>query len=424
MCKILKYRHSCGHNVLCLLSRCRGTYQKGNKIECSMVAACRTSEYLCLTSPTWCGPCRYQQWNAEWDSRLRRARELHAFVRDQVCLGEGEESLSLPERSPFKPASLQKLEKLVEDLENEHSSASWSIRRKFPMLPREHYERSKCNPRVSACSPLREEVHSEDIQDPTEQVEDDDYFKEKPFNTFQPFFMDRYGYVGPSIDKTTQNDDLNANTEEDAANEEEEYEAEPPERSWDEDDTPPAEAEESPPSREDTPGHSAVLLARRPKSTTRARNSLSLSIGGPDNENHLSNDTRTLLDQPTALPSPPPPPQPSLPPARPPLSRHDSFLDPPTPSSPAKVSANPSSAEPRPLPATPPPNTPAHPPLDAFPEALPPVPTPASYALKYAVSPATYLSNQRDAAVLMEKRCPWGRSVALPVAWREKEVRR
>lgn len=419
MCKILKYRHSCGHNVLCLLSRCRGTYQKGNRIECSMIAACQTSEYLCLTSPTWCGPCRYQQWNAEWDSRLRRARELHAFVRDQVCPGEGEESPSLPERSPFKPASLQKLKKLVEDLENEHSSASWSIRRKFPTLPREHYERSKCNPRVSASSPLREEVHSEDIQDPTEQAEDDDYFMEKPFKAFQSFFMDRYGYVRPSIDKITQSDDANANTEEDAANEEEGYEAEPPERSWYEDDTLPAEAEESP---EDTPGHSAVLLARRPKSTTRARNILSLSMGGPDNENHLSDDTRTLLDQPTALPSRPLPPQPSPSPVRPPLSRHDSLLD---PSSPAKVSANPSSAEPRPLPATPPANTPAHPPLDAFPEALPPVPTPASYALKYAVSPATHLSNQRDAAILMEKRCPWGRSVAPPVAWREeKRVRR
>ena len=390
-----------------------------------MMAACRTSEYLCLTSPTWCGPCRYQQWNAEWDSRLRRARELHAFVRDQVCLGEGEESLSLPERSPFKPASLQKLEKLVEDLENEHSSASWSIRRKFPMLPREHYERSKCKPRVSACSPLREEIHSEDIQDPTEQAEDDDYFMEKPFKPFQSFFMDRYGYVGPSIGETTQNDDANANTEEDAASEEEEYKAEPPERSWDKDDILPAEAEESPPSREDTPGRSAVLLARRPKSTAYACSSLSISISGLDNENHLSDDTRTLLDQPTALPSPPPLPQPSLSPARPPLSRHDSFLDPPTSSSPAKVSANPSHTEPCPLPASPPPNTPAHPPLDAFPEALPPVPTPASYALKYAVSPATYLSNQRDAAVLMEKRCPWGRSVALPVAWREeKRVRR
>lgn len=224
-----------------------------------MIAACQTSEYLCLASPTWCGPCRYQQWNAEWDGRLRRARELYAFVRDQVCPGEDEESPSLPERSPFKPASLQKLEKLVEDLENEHSSASWSIRRKFPTLSREHYERSKCNPRVSACSPLREEVHLEDIQDPTEQAEDD-YFKEEPFKTFQPFFMDRYGYVGPSIDKTTQNDHANANTEEDAASEEEGYEAEPPEQSLDEDDALPAE---SPPSREDTPGHSAVLLARR-----------------------------------------------------------------------------------------------------------------------------------------------------------------
>lgn len=380
-----------------------------------MMAACQTSEYLCLASPTWCGPCRYQQWNAEWDDRLRRARELHAFVRDQVCPGEGEESSSLPERSPFKPASLQKLEKLLEDLENQHSSASWSIRRKFPTLPREHYERSKCNPRVSACSPLREEVHSEDIQDPTEQAEDDDYFKEKPLKPFQLFFMDRYGYVGPSIDKTTQNDD---------ANEEEEHEAEPPKQSRDKDDTLPAEAEEFPPSQEDTPGHSAVFPAQRPKSTTHARNSLSLSKGGPDNENHLSDDTRTLLDQPTARPSPPPPPQPSLSPARTPFSRHDSLLDPPTPSSPAKVSANSPPKEPSPLPATLPANTLARPLLDAFPEALPPVPTPASYVLKHAVSPATHLSNQRDAAVLMEKRCPWGRSIASPVAWREgKRVR-
>lgn len=373
-----------------------------------MIAACQTSEYLCLTSPTWCGPCRYQQWNAEWDDRLRRAREFHAFVRDQVCPGEGEKSPSLPERSPFKPASLQKLEKLLEDLENEHSSASWSIRRKFPTLPREHYERSKCNPRVSACSPLREEVHSEDVKDPTELAEDDDYFKEKPFKTFQSFFMDRHDYIGPSIDKTTQNDDANANTEE-------EYEAEPPERSWDEDDTLPAEAEESPPSRED-------------ESTIRAHNSLSFSMGSPDSENHFSDDTctrllstLTLLDQPTALPSPPPPPPLPLSPARPPLSRHDSLLDPPTPSSPAKASSKPLPTDPSPLPATPPANTLARQPLDAFPEALPPVPTPASYTLKYAVSPATHLSNQRNAAVLMEKRCPWGRSVAPPVAWREKK---
>ena len=155
-------------------------------------------------------------------------------------------------------------------------------------------------------------------------------------------------------------------------------------------------------------------------------------MSGLDSKNHFSDNTCTrllsilaLLDKPTALPSPPPPLQPSLSPTKPPLSRHDSLLDPPTPSSPAKVSANPSSAEPRPLPATPPAYTLAHPPLDAFPEALPPVPTPASYALKYAISPATYLSNQRDAAVLMEKRCPWGRSVALPAAWREeKRVRR
>ena len=97
MCKILRYRHSCGHNALCLLSRCRGTYQKGSRIECSMIAACQTTEYLCLTSPTWCGPCQYQQWNAEWDDRLRRARKFHAFVRDHVCPGEGEESPSLPE---------------------------------------------------------------------------------------------------------------------------------------------------------------------------------------------------------------------------------------------------------------------------------------------------------------------------------------
>ena len=396
-----------------------------------MIAACQTSEYLCLTSPMWCGPCQYRQWNAEWDDRLRRAREFHTFVRDQVCPEEDQESPSLPERSPFKPASLQKLEKLVEDLENEHSSASWSIRRKFPTLPREHYERSKCNPRVSACSPLREEVHSEDIKDPIEQAEDDDFFKERPFKAFQSFFMDRYGYVGPSIDKITQNDNANANTEEDAANKEEEYEAEPPERSWDVDDTLPAEAEESPPSREDTPAYSAVLLARGPESTTRAQNSFSLSMGGPDSENHLSDDTctrllsiLTLLDQPTTLPSLPSPPQPSLSPVRPPLSRHDSLLDPLTPSFPAKASANPPPTDPSPLPATPPASTLPHPPLDALPEALPPVPTPTSYARKYAISPATHLSNQRDAAVLMEKRCPWGRSVASPVAWRGKKVRR
>ncbi|OCK75702.1 hypothetical protein K432DRAFT_446526 [Lepidopterella palustris CBS 459.81] len=181
MCKLLRHRHTCGHSNYYLLSRCRGTYRRSNAQFTR--AACQAYEYLCLKSAIRCGPCQFREWDAIWKRRLERARQEATYVQDQGLDG------------------LQESMDSVEHAESEYNTASWILRQQFPQIARRIYPRPKVHSRVTQWSPLRLELMPHDLE--FEDFEDDTSESTVPFEhhpTFQSFFMDRYGYVGPYID--------------------------------------------------------------------------------------------------------------------------------------------------------------------------------------------------------------------------------
>ena len=122
----------------------------------------------------------------EWSERVRAVELQVAAAREMWGADEGE---------------LARLEKILDDVLEQKSTAEWDLRQKYVTVWHEPPERTKrLGSRVSCGSPLRNELTSGDLDvEMTEELPSIDQ-NGLPFTTFWDFFLDRYMWMGPNID--------------------------------------------------------------------------------------------------------------------------------------------------------------------------------------------------------------------------------
>ncbi|KAF2834395.1 hypothetical protein M501DRAFT_597113 [Patellaria atrata CBS 101060] len=204
MCKIQRYRYTCGHSSTHRHSQCRATYipRKRAKISSSL-AACHAQPYLVLCSKWKCGPCQSEQFNEDWMKRIEKAREefqaaLKRIAPHLVEEWGGYDLRSLP--CSAERDELERLERVVDELEEERGLAGWTMRERFPNMCREPYERSKCSEKVLKPSLLRYEVKPEEVVEKTKVLFGGEKFVPRKHFTFHSFFKEEYSIVGPYVD--------------------------------------------------------------------------------------------------------------------------------------------------------------------------------------------------------------------------------
>ncbi|KAJ9667033.1 hypothetical protein H2201_002867 [Coniosporium apollinis] len=111
--------------------------------------------------------------------RTVKAIELLPISDDEAQNQERRNKLAVPDTT-------------VADLPSKFNGSSETFKtRPLSQFRREHYQRSRCQPRCTAPSRLRTELHPEDIAEPAE--------RRAPFSTFRSFFVQTYGSSGPDV---------------------------------------------------------------------------------------------------------------------------------------------------------------------------------------------------------------------------------
>ncbi|KAH7359657.1 hypothetical protein BKA66DRAFT_400831, partial [Pyrenochaeta sp. MPI-SDFR-AT-0127] len=147
MCNVIMFQFACRHTLRRRRSRCKGTKHK--KTRTSIKAACTAESFLTIVVRVDCGPCQYASWEHEWMLKLERAKFFKQKYKEYGMPG------------------VEIITNLVEELENDYSSALWSSRNMFAQTPRSSVPRVPISEYRKTPSPLSNEVHSEDIVEVT-----------------------------------------------------------------------------------------------------------------------------------------------------------------------------------------------------------------------------------------------------------------
>lgn len=154
MCKIFRYRFTCGHGFAVRHSKCGGTKHKYDR-EGFLTPACQSAARFQIKLSHDCSPCQQAAFEALWKTKISKAEQYLGELSD--------------EKFPDVPEVAVLTKKLRENFDKER----WDMSLLFPQT-----RKGRTVPQVDlgwfkedVCSPIRHEVQSDEIPDPPEVVD-------------------------------------------------------------------------------------------------------------------------------------------------------------------------------------------------------------------------------------------------------------
>ncbi|KAF2751564.1 hypothetical protein M011DRAFT_119049 [Sporormia fimetaria CBS 119925] len=143
MCKVIKYRFTCWHELNHRTSRCGGSFSKHRRGV--KHAACVAEPYLVVNLPMKCGPCQHKDWEFQWEAKLSRAQTfLNSLTRK---------------------ADIEFVSDLCSQLKRDYDEKAWLVRTQFPPMVKESVRRVLPKTRIRSSSKLARELSTEDEDD-------------------------------------------------------------------------------------------------------------------------------------------------------------------------------------------------------------------------------------------------------------------